>query len=421
MPQQRQPSHQHTSAQGCPLPSLGQPVTHSPFTDLYRKDSRHTASSATLRSRPLSHRMRYVVFDVVDEPVKVHRRPGRIPNPAAMDARKEQNRVAQRAFRERKRRDFCKLQETIKALREEGDRLTKELQNLKAEHEILKTEKWYFRGTAISLHFLCLQKKIFIPVHMPYFALEQLRDIATTAPEAIQPYINACIKNNMSLDPTMQIYDPNALVELCSTIFKKDSPKESTSNGKMKPSIPEPQNVNEKATISCNSTEAREKKDEKQDHQQEKEQRQKAERRQEAEQEAEKERGREHKQETERQKEHEPEQREKEQLGKQNMSMSMSMTKPKLPTMGWIQCARMLIRTRAIFIGESFPKYVTQQTFLGSRVPHDIRISSIPTVARNRPIMYRDMIDVDQYMEELINKYTYLGGDPLYLSAWHIK
>jgi len=85
------------------------------------------------------------------------KRPGRKPNPASPALRKAQNRAAQRAFRERKERHLCDLENTIKALRESQYESTieyqKEIQRHRSLIESLETELFYHKKLALSFEF----------------------------------------------------------------------------------------------------------------------------------------------------------------------------------------------------------------------------------------------------------------------------
>ncbi|CAG8534283.1 3328_t:CDS:1 [Paraglomus occultum] len=85
------------------------------------------------------------------------KRPGRKPNPASPALRKAQNRAAQRAFRERKERHLCDLENTIKALRESqyesSIEYQKEIQRHRSLIESLETELFYHKKLALAFEF----------------------------------------------------------------------------------------------------------------------------------------------------------------------------------------------------------------------------------------------------------------------------
>ncbi|KAF7721814.1 hypothetical protein EC973_004107 [Apophysomyces ossiformis] len=366
-------SHQDPPIRECPLPSPERSQAQHAAPDASIQTS-CSESSTSPASPILRHKMRYVVFDTVHEPFRVRRRPGRKSHPAAKEIRKEQNREAQRALRARKQRDLCNLHDIIRTLREERDSLTKELEKQKEEYEILKAEKWYLRGIALSLHFLCLQEKVRIPAHSPYFPLETLAGMAKTAPEAIDSYINACIRNNLSLDPTMGTHDPRPTKNPRAAASLNDPRKQcnasmneqGVNDKKTRSAGPTAPRVNGKATVPSGSTELED---------------------------------------------------EEKSENKQNTSL----VKPQFSSMAFIQWARLQLRIGYVFSGENFPKCIMQQTFIQNKVPHDARINSLPALARDRPILYRDMIDLDKYIEALITDHVFCGGDPLDLKNWQIK
>ncbi|KAF9434290.1 hypothetical protein BGZ76_008252 [Entomortierella beljakovae] len=89
-----------------------------------------------------------------EPPSKIRKKPGRKPNPASPAVRKEQNRAAQRAFRDRKERHLQEMEETIKVLRETNaqitQRLQKDTQQFKSSMDTLKGENYYLRQVVFS-------------------------------------------------------------------------------------------------------------------------------------------------------------------------------------------------------------------------------------------------------------------------------
>ncbi|KAG0248126.1 hypothetical protein BG011_000450 [Mortierella polycephala] len=87
-------------------------------------------------------------------PVKIRKKPGRKPNPASPAVRKEQNRAAQRAFRDRKERYLQQMESTIKELRENNAQITQksqqEAQQLKGSIQSLQSENYYLREVVFS-------------------------------------------------------------------------------------------------------------------------------------------------------------------------------------------------------------------------------------------------------------------------------
>ncbi|KAF9146071.1 hypothetical protein BG015_011700 [Linnemannia schmuckeri] len=81
---------------------------------------------------------------------KARKKPGRKPNPASPAVRKEQNRAAQRAFRDRKERHLQEMESTIKELKETNNDITQEARRLKDANELLQSENFYLREVVFS-------------------------------------------------------------------------------------------------------------------------------------------------------------------------------------------------------------------------------------------------------------------------------
>ncbi|KAG0228201.1 hypothetical protein BGW41_003520 [Actinomortierella wolfii] len=85
---------------------------------------------------------------------KERKKPGRKPNPASPAIRKEQNRAAQRAFRDRKERHLQQLENMIKDLKEANHQTTlrfqREAHQLKNIIEALQSENYYLREVVFS-------------------------------------------------------------------------------------------------------------------------------------------------------------------------------------------------------------------------------------------------------------------------------
>ncbi|RIB05602.1 hypothetical protein C2G38_2253716 [Gigaspora rosea] len=91
----------------------------------------------------------------IQQPIPPQRKkPGRKPNPASPALRKEQNRAAQRAFRERKERHLKDLENTIKSLRESqyesAVKTYRESQQLRSLIERLKSENLYWKQVSVN-------------------------------------------------------------------------------------------------------------------------------------------------------------------------------------------------------------------------------------------------------------------------------
>ncbi|KAF9349728.1 hypothetical protein BGX26_012003 [Mortierella sp. AD094] len=89
-----------------------------------------------------------------EPPTKIRKKPGRKPNPASPAVRKEQNRAAQRAFRDRKERHLQEMETTIKELKETNSqisqRLQKDTQHFKSAMDTLQSENYYLRQVVFS-------------------------------------------------------------------------------------------------------------------------------------------------------------------------------------------------------------------------------------------------------------------------------
>jgi len=92
-----------------------------------------------------------------EPPTKIRKKPGRKPNPASPALRKEQNRAAQRAFRDRKERHLQDLEDSIKELKEANTKITQQsqqsqqdAQQFKTAMENLQSENYYLRQVVLS-------------------------------------------------------------------------------------------------------------------------------------------------------------------------------------------------------------------------------------------------------------------------------
>ncbi|KAI9273096.1 hypothetical protein BDA99DRAFT_500029 [Phascolomyces articulosus] len=162
-----------------------------------------------------SHAMMNDDFDDLDlqdhdQPVKIRKKPGRKPNPASPALRKAQNRAAQRAFRERKERHLRDLETTIRTLRDQRQQTIKELNSTKTQLDSFRAENWYLKGLVLTLQFICLHHSIQIPTHSPYLTEEALSEIARSSPHTIEAYVNAYMRNNVNLKPTMATHLANS-------------------------------------------------------------------------------------------------------------------------------------------------------------------------------------------------------------------
>ncbi|KAF9407161.1 hypothetical protein BGZ94_002804 [Podila epigama] len=95
---------------------------------------------------------------------KVRKRPGRKPNPTSPTIRKEQNRAAQRAFRDRKERHLQQLENMIKDLKDQHFLVTSKYQHearqLKAHIEALQSENYYLREVVFAFEIALSKAKL---------------------------------------------------------------------------------------------------------------------------------------------------------------------------------------------------------------------------------------------------------------------
>ncbi|KAG0005055.1 hypothetical protein BGZ65_012067 [Modicella reniformis] len=89
-----------------------------------------------------------------EPPTKIRKKPGRKPNPASPAIRKEQNRAAQRAFRDRKERHLLEMENTLNELKETNTKISQrsqqDAQQFKATLEALQGENYYLRQVVYS-------------------------------------------------------------------------------------------------------------------------------------------------------------------------------------------------------------------------------------------------------------------------------
>ncbi|KAF8980812.1 hypothetical protein BGZ46_003678 [Entomortierella lignicola] len=85
---------------------------------------------------------------------KIRKKPGRKPGPSCPALRKEQNRAAQRAFRDRKERHLQQLENMIKDLKSQHFLVTsayqREIRQLKVANESLQNENYYLREVVFA-------------------------------------------------------------------------------------------------------------------------------------------------------------------------------------------------------------------------------------------------------------------------------
>lgn len=106
-------------------------------------------------------------FGTVDkqtgEPVRPRKKPGRKPNPPTPAQRKAQNRAAQRAFRERKRREMHEAEMTVKRCLYMRDQAIQEAEGLRTKVDELTYEVNYLRGMVLSYKLACHANRVDVP------------------------------------------------------------------------------------------------------------------------------------------------------------------------------------------------------------------------------------------------------------------
>lgn len=103
------------------------------------------------------------ILDANGKPIKLRKKPGRKPNPPSPAQRKAQNRAAQRAFRERKRREMREAELTVQECMKERSQTIEELNRCKKRIEELEFENKYLKGYALTLKLTCSAHQIQVP------------------------------------------------------------------------------------------------------------------------------------------------------------------------------------------------------------------------------------------------------------------
>jgi hypothetical protein len=85
-------------------------------------------------------------FDEQGRPIRPRKKPGRKPNPPTPAQRKAQNRAAQRAFRERKRREMRDNEVNIKKCLHQRDQAIRKANTLQRSIKQLRYENNYLKG-----------------------------------------------------------------------------------------------------------------------------------------------------------------------------------------------------------------------------------------------------------------------------------
>lgn len=102
-------------------------------------------------------------LDANGRPIRPRKKPGRKPNPPSPAQRKAQNRAAQRAFRERKRREMRDAESLVKKCIYARDCALRENTRLSRRLEELKFETNYLKGYALTLKMACIANQVEVP------------------------------------------------------------------------------------------------------------------------------------------------------------------------------------------------------------------------------------------------------------------
>ncbi|KAI8338136.1 hypothetical protein BC941DRAFT_424684 [Chlamydoabsidia padenii] len=102
-------------------------------------------------------------FDEQGRPIRPRKKPGRKPNPPTPAQRKAQNRAAQRAFRERKRREMRDNEVNIKKCLHQRDQAIRKAHTLQRTIKQLRYENNYLKGCLLTLKLACFSHGINVP------------------------------------------------------------------------------------------------------------------------------------------------------------------------------------------------------------------------------------------------------------------
>lgn len=102
-------------------------------------------------------------LDTQGRPIRPRKKPGRKPNPPSPAQRKAQNRAAQRAFRERKRREMRDAESLVKKCIYARDCALRDNRRLQKRVEELKFETNYLKGYALTLKIACIANQVDVP------------------------------------------------------------------------------------------------------------------------------------------------------------------------------------------------------------------------------------------------------------------
>ncbi|KAI7887383.1 hypothetical protein K492DRAFT_232854 [Lichtheimia hyalospora FSU 10163] len=198
-------------------------------------------------------------FGTVDkqtgEPVRPRKKPGRKPNPPTPAQRKAQNRAAQRAFRERKRREMHEAEMTVKRCLYMRDQAVQEAEGLRTKVDELTYEVNYLRGMVLSYKLACHANRVdvpkccelrdaasninssSIPSSLEVFLNNQRRIIDATIPSSTHDHLDSDKKDdgNESLQKNQEDDLYTALIDDSKTDSSSisDTPSESQSEGSL--------------------------------------------------------------------------------------------------------------------------------------------------------------------------------------------
>ncbi|KAI9273084.1 hypothetical protein BDA99DRAFT_499991 [Phascolomyces articulosus] len=102
-------------------------------------------------------------IDQNGQPVRPRKKPGRKPNPPSPAQRKAQNRAAQRAFRERKRREMQEAELNVKRSMYQRDQAIQEANMLRQKNDELLYENNYLKGFVLTLKLACMANRVDVP------------------------------------------------------------------------------------------------------------------------------------------------------------------------------------------------------------------------------------------------------------------
>lgn len=134
-------------------------------------------------------------FGTVDkqtgEPVRPRKKPGRKPNPPTPAQRKAQNRAAQRAFRERKRREMHEAEMTVKRCLYMRDQAIQEAEGLRNKVDELTYEVNYLRGMVLSYKLACHANRVDVPKCNDFMdGSSNIKTTSSTIPPSLEVFLN---------------------------------------------------------------------------------------------------------------------------------------------------------------------------------------------------------------------------------------